>query len=145
RGAFYGPYWLRADAAEISPGKDSKIIPTQAQIADRSITSNASLSLGQGLVAQLTIPLHITVSLGSPTSTTSSVPAPATNSDLPTAGPVSAPPVATTRDLAHPFSSASLSEAAVNWKAALTLALASRLSYETPAEIEDTAREHWGF
>jgi hypothetical protein len=95
-----------------------------------------------GISTSVTIPLQISVTLGG--AATAAKPA------VPGVQPIQAeglfgrrPPLDLT-ELATRFSADSLSSAMFTWRTALSLALASRLAYSPPAEIEAVARGSWG-
>jgi triacylglycerol lipase len=87
--------------------------------------------------ASWTIPLHVSITLGPPT--LEAIPAAAIS------GAPAALPVAGLAEAARQFSQESLSDAHFNWRAALSLALASKLSYADEATVRSTAIAGWGF
>lgn len=97
-------------------------------------------------VAAITIPLHITISLGHPgaalaaAGVTPAAPplAPAPLAAAAVEGLFHRPPPVAAADLPYAFSRSALAAAAFDWDTALTLALASRLAYEDGPAVRAT-------
>ncbi|WFT94421.1 trypsin-like peptidase domain-containing protein [Bradyrhizobium barranii] len=133
----YRPIWREVDIPEVRN-------PPPAQLP-----SSAPLSTGPERASTTTIttagwivPIEISVTIGQPvpgatsTATVDVRPAPVEGVFA------SKPPIATSA-LPYPFSAASLAEADFDWRTALSLALASRLAYESPQAVRATAEDMW--
>ena len=121
--------------------KPEPTLPVGNPIQPVTGVSLASPQLAMG-TSVWTIPLQISVSLGTPQAVVAppSVAMPAQPEGL-FGGPK--PPSAAT--FTARFSASSLTKTSFDWNAALSLALASNLSYGIPSAIQATARTAWGF
>jgi Lipase (class 3) len=90
----------------------------------------------------VTIPLHVTVSLGSAQPTAPS--GIARNAGLATRGEAALPRQQMLTESTGQFTAASLLASEFEWQTALSLAVASSLSYESGSTVESTARNQWG-
>ena len=147
RGDFYGPVWTAADAGEAVAGGGAGAVST---VATPTSTPQAAM--------QWTIPLHVSVSIGSPVGGgggTAAAPA----IRVSTSGDAGARSPATSQateglfsrrseleSVSHvdQFSRASLVAPNPTWKTALSLALASQLAYEPSSAVAATAKTRWG-
>ena len=104
---------------------------------------------GPGNASTWTIPLQVTISIGVPILATTQAhalvqaPAPAAPRRAPAEGLFGRQSPLPTSQLTYPFSVPSLSATAFDWRATLSLALASRLAYEGRAAVESTAQTTW--
>jgi V8-like Glu-specific endopeptidase len=133
---FYGPIWTRTDP-ESPPGLCAAA-GGPAQSPAHGVTVSAAVAGGSTTV---TIPLEVKVTVGEPhvarTPAAAVVPKPA-EGVLRRRRPVPA------AEALAKFRASSLAATSFDWQTALSLALASQLSYESPSVVMATARDSWG-
>lgn len=99
--------------------------------------------LANGAVS-FTIPLTISISLGSLSGSVTPL-APFVSSSPPVDGNLTVSEAEALTEAVERFSLTSLAATEFSWPAALSLAMASRLAYSSPEEVNATARNSWGF
>lgn len=151
RGDFYGPIWRAADAVESIAATDGAaagpIVQSPAPSRQPVAANPAPTMSVSATSAVWTIPLQVSVTIGAPTTTMSYVPAQI--GAAPTLTPVPTPseglfsrPVPTVP--MDRFSAGSLTASQFGWQTALSLALASKLSYDGAAAVRNIALNTWG-
>lgn len=147
RGDFYGPLWREADATEglatMSGASTTPISPSPSSPAPAISTVTAIQLPDAKSSANWTIPLHVSVSVGTPVLSAS---APATTSAsqvAPDEGLFGRRVPTSKSEFVDRFAAASLVATKFEWPTALSMALASRLAYDTAAEVESTAFQAW--
>lgn len=100
------------------------------------------------MTQEFTIPLKISVSLGSPVLVTAEVSTEVTRGEAKrremAADTVTSSAIESTESHIDRFDAASLTAKTFQWKTALSLALASRLAYGAAGKVEDTVQKMWG-
>jgi hypothetical protein len=134
RGDFYGPIWTRADAE--SPAAPGAATDGSIQSPAHGATLSATVVSGATTV---TIPLELKLTVGEPQVAAAAVPSPA-EGVIRRRQPRPAPSAAALSRFRAP----SLTETSFDWNTALSLALASLLSYEPSAVVKATVRDSWG-
>ncbi len=149
RGDFYGPIWRATDSATeanttaLGPHPQA---PAPLQPGN-SLSPTINIRLGTSAV-NLTIPLNISISLGTPVGGTATLLTGAPTI-LPVITPVtgeglfSQPPPPVFAELSRRFSATSLSKTQFGWPTALSMALASRLSYDNAGGVLGLVRNPW--
>lgn len=153
RGDFYGPIQAVWDSTEanpprvVTPSESPAAQPKTAPMPVQADPVAVSPLVASPNTSTWTIPLQVSITIGTPAL------APAVNVVTSPTLPLRAteltreslfstsPPAATTA----PFYLDSLGKSFFNWKTALSLALASKLAYENPSDVERTAKTVWGF
>jgi hypothetical protein len=147
---YYGPIWHQVE------GHTS---PTQPESTMSVTTNSINVATAPTGAVSLTIPLHVTIALGTPTATPAAVTAAATTTPRPPL--MSVPPTPPGGPLGsmapegmfgsalekvsdNRFQLAALQAEPFGLPAALTLGLASRLAYRPQAEVEQIAHTQWG-
>jgi V8-like Glu-specific endopeptidase len=139
QGAFYAPYWGEVDTERASsvsepPLQTRDVKPVQVVRPDQVVALSSTTTW--------TIPIEVSITVGQPTLRGSR--ADAAEVQPATEGMFGRRPPAQTSGLPYPFTTASLIRPRFDWTTALSLALASRLSYEAPASVQATACGVWG-
>jgi hypothetical protein len=137
RASFYRPIWREVDIQEVPTPPPAPVTTPAPPAGERQQPSIAAIT-----TMSWTIPVEVSVTVGQPASRAASTAAVEVQPTLVEGMFAREPPVATL-DLPHPFSAASLAETHFNWRTALSLALASRLAYESPAAIRATTQDLW--
>lgn len=140
RGDFYGPIWRQIEASESPPPVPPSPGSMTGQAPPPSGTPHPPMSW--------TIPLRISVTLGTPILSPAELPGSTVTGQVriaptPVEGLFSHPTAPTVPDTA--FSLAALSATRFDWRAALSTALASRLSYEDACTIQKVVEKTWRF
>ena len=153
RGDFYGPLtsaWSAVDRGE--KRTDSKPAPLPNDPNDQSLTASTQTPLAVSArvvpndAVTFSIPLHVSISLGKPVLHFQAA-TKATESSTGVAEEGQSAPSQPAIDTA-PFQLDSLSKSPFTWKAALSLALASKLAYESDQSVKSTCHgsaRSWGF
>jgi V8-like Glu-specific endopeptidase len=139
RDDFYGPYWQTADTDEAAEA--SRAPPPPPQVAAVSYGGIEQQPAAAGATKWI-IPLEVSVTVGQLRQSAQPVAA-ATVQAIPKEGLFDRRPSEPTARLHYPFSADSLFATRFDWRTALSLALASRLSYEDIAAIQATVAEPW--
>jgi V8-like Glu-specific endopeptidase len=137
RDNFYRPIWREVDIQEVPTPPPAPLTPSAPQVAERQQPSTAAISTLSWI-----IPIEVSVTVGQPTPRAASTAAVEVQ-PAPMEGMFAREPPVATSALPHPFSAASLAEAHFDWRTALSLALASRLAYESAAAIRATTHGLW--
>jgi hypothetical protein len=132
---------LRGDAVGDTSTPD---VPSGTLSASTTITASSPRITGALNSASWTIPLHVTVTIGTPKLMTAAAPAPAVAISA-VAGREGVSSRAAPVVAAGRFDLGSLSSGQFDWKAALSCALASKLAYEEGPVVRDTTTGSWGF
>ncbi len=135
RGDFYGPFWSEAEPE----------VPAEDKPATSGFTSVRAAGRGtptvRGGTMTWTIPLQVSVSLGTPQPTAATM-TPAASEDL-REGLFGRRTPRSSPETAARFSRDSLSATGFTWSTALSLVLASQLSYRNASVVETTAKTDW--
>lgn len=144
--AAYDLHWLTAGQDESSRATNAKRPVGSNQSPPASVPPGSPPVLDSG-GGKWTIPLNVTVSLGAPVAVTiaaEAAPAVRVRAAPAVEGLFGRRPRLPTADLPHAFTQPALAGTAFDWRAALSLALASRLSYEDGVAVDRTAGSTWG-
>jgi V8-like Glu-specific endopeptidase len=137
RDNFYRPIWREVDIQEVPTPPPAPLTPSAPPVAERQLPSTAATTTMSWI-----IPIEVSVTVGQPAARAASTAAVEVQ-PAPMEGMFTREPPVATSALPHPFSAASLAEAHFNWRTALSLALASRLAYESAAAIRATTHGLW--
>ena len=138
---FYGKVWSEVRSEEVVDAvrEPSRQSPSKPRVDTPKIRMTDDS-------ANWTIPINVSVSIGTPTAATSHTPEIRAADKKPTTpgeGLFSRRPTA--GDFIEQFSLASLRSVSFDWNAALSTALGSHLAYEEETEVDSTTRNTWDF